>query len=234
MTRALLADDEPLLLEEMRDLLVEAWPELEIVATARTGAEALQRLSECAPHVAFLDIEMPRMNGLEVAAAESGTRIVFVTAHERHAVAAFERGAADYLLKPVTPARLAISVRRLKRLLSSSAEQGSGGVLRFVQAWRGNTMHVVPIDEVIAFVSDDKYTRVVSLRGELHLRRSLTELAKELDGAVFWSVARGTVIHARYIEKVERSELGEIRVRMAHMDSPLAIGRSHRDRFRGM
>jgi DNA-binding LytR/AlgR family response regulator len=226
---ALIADDEPLLLAELRDLLAEAWPELRIVAEASNGADALRMIDEKKPDVAFLDIEMPRIDGVDVAAATKDVRVVFVTAYERYAVDAFDRGATDYLLKPLTPARLAIAVQRLKALLRPA--EGNG--LRFVQAWSGNTMRVVPIDEVVAFLSQDKYTRVVTARGDLLLRRSLTDLRGELDGD-FWTINRGTVIHARYIEQIERGDGRELHVRMQALPKPILVGRQYRDRFRGM
>jgi DNA-binding LytR/AlgR family response regulator len=228
MPSALIADDEPLLRAELRDLLVEAWPELEIVAEAATGAEALRLLADRRPDVAFLDVEMPRIDGMQVAAAVKDTRIVFVTAYERYAVEAFERGATDYLLKPLTPARMAVAVQRLKVALKGD------GTLRFVQAWNGNVMRVVPIDEVVAFVSQDKYTRVVTERGELLLRRSLVELRAELDGAEFWTINRATVINARCIERIERGDGRDLHLQMRAMPKPILVGRAHRERFRGM
>jgi DNA-binding LytR/AlgR family response regulator len=230
MPTALIADDEPLLLAELRDLLAEAWPALQIVAEARTGTEALRMLCEHRPDVAFLDIEMPRANGLDVAAAAGTTRVIFVTAHDRHAVQAFDRGAADYLLKPLTPARLALAVQRLQAAMAPA----DTGQLRFVQAWVGTAMRVVPIEEIIALVSEDKHTRVVTARGDLLLRRSLVDLLRDLDPSLFWTVARGTVIHARYIEEVRRSSDEGMHLRMTGMAASVAIGQRYRERFRGM
>jgi DNA-binding LytR/AlgR family response regulator len=230
MPTALLADDEPLLLAELRELLAEAWPALEVVAEARTGPQALRLIGEQSPDIAFLDIEMPRINGLDVAASAGSTRVVFVTAYDRYAVEAFERGAADYLLKPLTPARVGLAVQRLKVLMAPIG----AATLRFVQAWSGSTMRVVPIDEVVAFISADKHTRVFTARGDLLLRRSLVELTRELDASVFWPVARGTVIHARYIEAIHRSSDHGLQLRMSAMPTPIAIGRRYRERFRGM
>ena len=187
-------------------------------------------LDEHRPDVAFLDIEMPRVNGLDVAAAAGTTRVIFVTAHDRHAVQAFERGAADYLLKPLTPARIALSVQRL-RAATMSADAGR---LRFVQAWVGTAMRVVPIEEIVALISEDKHTRVITARGDLLLRRSLVDLMQDLDASTFWAVARGTVIHARYIEEVRRSSDEGMHLRMTGMATSLAIGKRYRERFRGM
>jgi DNA-binding LytR/AlgR family response regulator len=228
MPTALIADDEPLLRAELRDLLAEAWPELDIVAEAATGADALRLIDDRKPDVAFLDVEMPRIDGMQVAASTKGVRIVFVTAYERYAVDAFDRGAADYLLKPLTPARTALAVQRLKTALKE------GSALRFVQAWSGNVMRVVPIDEVVAFISQDKYTRVVTERGDLLLRKSLVELRAELDEQAFWTINRGTVINARCIERIERGDGRDLHLLMRAMTKPILVGRAHRERFRGM
>ncbi|HEY4082714.1 MAG TPA: LytTR family DNA-binding domain-containing protein [Burkholderiaceae bacterium] len=230
MATAIIADDEPLLLVELKDLLADAWPALQIVAQARTGSEALRMIGELQPDVAFLDIEMPRMSGLEVAAVAKPTHVVFVTAYDRYAVEAFEHGAADYLLKPLTPARIALAVQRLKAMLAPA----DAASLRFVQAWVGSAMRVVPIEEVVAFISDDKHTRVVTARGDLLLRRSLVELMRELDPSLFWPVARGTVIHARYIQEVRRSSDEGLHLRMVGVATPIMIGQRYRERFRGM
>ena len=230
MPTALIADDEPLLLLELRDLLADAWPALHIVGEARTGSEALRMLGEHRPDVAFLDVEMPRASGLEVAAAAGTARVVFVTAHDRHAVRAFECGAADYLLKPLTPARIALAVQRLQAALAPMET----GKLRFVQAWIGSAMRVVPIEEIVAFISEDKHTRVVTARGDLLRRRSLVDLVRDLDPSIFWAVARGVVIHARYIEEVRRSSDEGMHLRMVGIVKPVAIGQRYRERFRGM
>ena len=231
MPTALIAEDEPLLLLELRDLLHEAWPELEIVAEATSGPEALRLIGASKPDVAFLDIEMPRMGGLEIAAATPDTRVVFVTAHERYAVDAFAKGAADYLLKPVTPARIGLTVQRLQSLLEA---EETGAQLRFVQAWQGNSMRVVPVEDVVALVSSDKYTRVITTRGDLLLRRSLIELMKELDPTMFWPISRGTVIHAKFIDHIERGEGRDLNVQMVSLAQPISVRGAYRDRFRGM
>ena len=230
MTTALLADDEPQLLEELRQLLAESWPELEIVALARNGTEARRLLDELRPDIAFLDIRMPGIDGLGLAQlAPAGTRLVFVTAHAEHALAAFERAAVDYLHKPVTPARLAATVQRLQ------ATQAPRSTMRFLQAWTGNTMKLLDVDQLAALRSELRHTRALSQGGEqLLLRTSLGELLRELDPQLFWQIHRGSVVNALAIERIERREDGELWVHLKGQAQPLPVSRAHRGRFKGM
>ena len=230
MTTALLADDEPQLLDELQQLLAEAWPELDIVALARNGTEARRLLAELHPDIAFLDIRMPGIDGLDVAQlAPTGTRLVFVTAHAEHALAAFERAAVDYLHKPVTPARLAATVQRLQ------AAQPPRTGLRFLQAWTGNTMKLLDVDSLAALRSELRHTRALSQGGEqLLLRTSLGELQQALDPQLFWQIHRGSVVNARAIERIERRDDGELWVHLRGLAQPLPVSRAHRGRFKGM
>ena len=230
MTTALIADDEPQLLEELRQLLAEAWPELDIVALARNGTEARRLLAELRPDIAFLDIRMPGIDGLDVAQlAPAGTRLVFVTAHAEHALAAFERAAVDYLHKPVTPARLAATVQRLQ------VAQPPRAGLRFLQAWTGNTMKLLDVDSLAALRSELRHTRALSQGGEqLLLRTSLGELQQALDPQLFWQIHRGSVVNARAIERIERRDDGELWVHLRGLAQALPVSRAHRGRFKGM
>ncbi|MEO6277867.1 LytTR family DNA-binding domain-containing protein [Roseateles sp.] len=230
MTTALIADDEPQLLEELRELLAQAWPELEIVAQARNGTEARRLLDELRPDIAFLDIRMPGIDGLGLAQlAPPGTRLVFVTAHAEHALAAFERAAVDYLHKPVTPARLAATVQRLQ------AGQPQRSELRFLQAWTGNTMKLLDVVQLAALRSELRHTRALSQSGEqLLLRTSLGELQQSLDPQLFWQIHRGSVVNARAIERIERRDDGELWVHLRGLAQALPVSRAHRGRFRGM
>lgn len=234
MTTALLADDEPLLLDELRVLLQEAWPSLDVVACAQTGAQARRLIDELRPDVVFLDIRMPGLNGLELARlAPPGTHLVFVTAHAEHALDAFEHAAVDYLRKPVTPARLAVTVQRLQQRLN--AQPGIHKPLRFVQAWVGQNMRVVEVDAIAALRSEQRYTRALNLDGDsLLLRTPLGELLTQLDEDLFWQVHRGCVINARAIERVERRDDGELLVHVRGQSVALPVSRTHRGRFRGM
>ena len=231
MTTALIADDEPQLLEELRELLAEAWPELDIVGQARNGTEARRLLDELRPDIAFLDIRMPGIDGLALAGlAPPQTRLVFVTAHAEHALQAFEHAAVDYLHKPVTPARLAATVQRLQAQAPTHAAP-----LRFLQAWTGNTMKLLEVEQLAALRSELRHTRALSQGGEnLLLRTSLGELLPELDPQLFWQIHRGSVVNARAIARIERRDDGELWVHLKGVGQPLPVSRAHRGRFRGM
>ncbi|WP_457321251.1 LytR/AlgR family response regulator transcription factor, partial [Roseateles sp. P5_E11] len=161
--------------------------------------------------------------------APPATRLVFVTAHAEHALAAFERAAVDYLHKPVTPARLAATVQRLQ------AAQPQRSDLRFLQAWTGNTMKLLDVDHLAALRSELRHTRALSQGGEqLLLRTSLGELQKELDPQLFWQIHRGSVVNARAIERIERRDDGELWVHLRGLAQALPVSRAHRGRFKGM
>lgn len=236
---ALIADDEPVLLEELRCLLQEAWPELQIVASAGSGSEARRLLDRWQPDMAFLDIRMPGIDGLSLARlAPPRTRLVFVTAHAEHALEAFEHDAAvDYLRKPLTPARLALTVQRLQKQMATAAEAPANANAgpRFLQAWIGNNLRLIELEQVAVLRSDLRHTRVQSFDGtQLLLRTPLLELQQALDPELFWQVHRGTVVNARAIERVERREDGELQLHLRAPGGVLTVSRSQRGRFKGM
>jgi DNA-binding LytR/AlgR family response regulator len=234
MTTALLADDEPVLLAELQALLKDAWPDLEIVARAHNGTQARRLLAEHRPDLAFLDIRMPGIDGLALAGlVPAGTQIVFVTAHAEHALDAFECAAVDYLRKPVTPSRLALTVQRLQgRLLEApTTRQGP----RFLQAWVGSNLRLIERDQIACLRSELRHTRVTSFEGQsLLLRVPLGELLSQLDPALFWQVHRGVAINARAIERVERRDEGDWLVHLRGISEAMPVGRSYRGRFKGM
>lgn len=232
MTTALLADDEPQLLEELAQLLAEAWPELTIVGRARNGSEARRLLDALQPDVAFLDIRMPGIDGLALARlAPAQTRLVFVTAHAEHALDAFEHAAVDYLHKPVTPARLAATVQRLQAATATT----SPSRLRFLQAWTGNTMKLLEVEQLAALRSELRHTRALSQGGEqLLLRMPLGELQQQLDPALFWQIHRGCIVNARAIERIERRDDGELWVQLRGLAQALPVSRTQQARFKGM
>ncbi|HEX5042018.1 MAG TPA: LytTR family DNA-binding domain-containing protein [Candidatus Polarisedimenticolaceae bacterium] len=233
---AVIADDEPLLRRELRESLADLWPELEIVSECGDGASALHAIEEQRPDVSFLDVRMPKLSGLEVAERVQGaTQVVFVTAYDEHAVAAFEQGAADYILKPVKHARLAATIHRLKqRLAGIPATRGSHRPwLHWIQATLGQTLRFFDVRDVYYCRSDGKYTRIVTRETEALIRRSLTALLEDLDPDVFWQIHRGIAVNVRYIDTVDRGG-GDMVVKLREGRAELPVSRTHQGRFRGM
>ena len=236
--------------EQLRGRLAVAWPELQVVADARNGAEALALFERERPELAFLDIRMPAPNGLEVAAKIAGRcHIVFVTAYEAHAIEAFERGAVDYLLKPVDPDRLAVTIVRLKQCMQAppdldrltsilSAIQLEGGQatnrMRWIKATVGNQLRIIAIDEVLFFQATDKYTRVVMQGGEALIRKPLKELLDELDPAQFWQIHRSTIVNVRAIANVSRDIQGRLIVSIKDLPERLEVSRGYAHLFKSL
>ncbi|MBA4341745.1 MAG: DNA-binding response regulator [Methylibium sp.] len=235
MSTALIADDEAVLLEELQALLQETWPELQIVARASTGTEAQRLLQQLRPDIAFLDIRMPGIDGLELARlAPAGTQLVFVTAHAEHALEAFEHAAVDYLHKPVTPARLALTVQRLKSRKAPKAAAAQDG-LRFVQAWVGKNLRLLEVERIALLRAELRHTRAISLEGaSLLLRTPMGELLDQLDPQLFWQIHRSAVVNVRAIERVERRDDGELWVHGQGLGQGVQVSRSQRGRFKGM
>jgi DNA-binding LytR/AlgR family response regulator len=236
MPTAIIADDEPLLRRELRETLGDLWPELSVVAEYGDGAAALATFEEVRPDVAFLDIRMPKLSGLELAECIQGeSLVVFVTAYDEHAVAAFEQGAADYLLKPIRPARVAATVARLRQRLTQRADGKLGGrYLQRIQATVGNTLRFFNVDEICCFRSDVKYTRVITSGAEGLIRRSLSALCENLDSARFWKINRGIVVNVDHIDSIVREETGAMTVRLKSGQGELPVSKPHQSQFRGM
>ena len=218
---ALIAEDEPLMRERLKEKLAEVWPELAVVAEASDGDEALALVDIHEPRIAFLDIRMPGRTGLEVAAAIGGDcHVVFITAYDQYAIAAFDAGAVDYLLKPVETERLAQTVERVKAKLASApadlspivAElraRGGGGTparLKWIKAAVGKQIKLIPVDEVVYFQSDMKYTRVVLAQSEALIRTPLKDLLAELDPDRFWQIHRSTIVNVAALSGVLRED----------------------------
>lgn len=243
---ALIADDEPHLAEDLRAQLARAWPQLRILALAANGIEALDALDTQRPDIAFLDIRMPGLGGLEVAQRMAAAcHVVFVTAYDQYAVAAFEAEAVDYLLKPVTAQRLAQTVARLKARLNGpaadlrglleklAAPQGAAR-LRWVRATVGAELRLIAVEEVCYFEAADKYTRVVTASGEALIRTPIRELAEQLDPEQFWQVHRGTLVNARRIAAASRDLRGRLVLRLKDVDEALVVSRAYAHLFRQM
>lgn len=248
--KALIADDEPLLALSLRSALGEAWPELEIAAVVPNGLEAVQAAERLRPDVAFLDIRMPGLTGLEAAwelaerMGDAAPAVVFVTAYDEYATEAFELAAVDYLLKPIARERLAGTVMRLKakrrgfeelarqlRALGSLAPKGE--TLRQVRAGAGNAVTLIPIDEVCYFQAADKYTTVVTAAGEALIRTPLKELAAQLPDT-FQQVHRGTLVNLKAVAAAVRDDVGRISLRLRHRKETLPVSRVYADLFRAM
>jgi DNA-binding LytR/AlgR family response regulator len=228
-------------------MLQALWPDLHIVAEAEDGIEALHALEQHRPQVLFLDIEMPGMSGIEVAKAASGRcHIVFVTAYDQYAVSAFEQGAVDYVMKPISVARMAAAVSRLKERLNSAPAQLDGMLralaatapkrphLRWINASQGQTLKVITVNEICYFKSDNKYTLVVTPHQESVIRRPIKELVQELDPTVFWQIHRGTVINANAIAGVQRDVGGHLRVKLKERKETLLVSDPYVHLFKSM
>src|SRR3989440_4279684 len=254
MTRALIADDEPLMREQLRARLFELWPELEIVAEAKNGVEAVEQVAALRPEIVFLDIRMPAKTGIEAAreiVALDGRppEIVFVTAYDQYAIDAFQQGVIDYVLKPAERERLGVTVERLRKRLaepspSSDALQQAlarlaeklepASRLEWIQASVGNQIQMIPIDEVLFFVSDEKYTRVQTAQQEALIRKPIKELIAELDPQQFWQIHRSTLINAQAIAGIVRDERGRQLVAIKGRPEKLEVSRSFAHLFKGM
>lgn len=260
--RAIIADDEPFLARFLSDELKRVWPELEIVATLGNGIDAAKSIDALEPDVAFLDIQMPGMTGLEVAQGIEGkTLCVFVTAYDEFALKAFEHGALDYLLKPVNSDRLAKSVNRIKQrinvaingeventppnlaaalqqLLRSASASPPTAHLRYVRAHERNAQgeHVLQIDvnDVLYFDAADKYTCVVMPSGEKLLRTSIAELEAALDPSLFQRIHRSTLVNLKFVHATRRDESGRMFVKIKDHNRELPVSRAYHDAFSRM
>jgi DNA-binding LytR/AlgR family response regulator len=252
---ALVADDEPHLARALVAELQRQWPALQVVHVARHGLEAADRIAALQPDLAFLDIQMPGLSGLEVAQGIEGrTRVVFVTAYDEFAVQAFEREALDYVLKPVRAERLAATVQRVQKALAAPAEDGAALLaalqrllpgaaaagataperLRWVRASQGELMHQIPVDEVLYFRADDKYTVVRTAERELLIRTPIAELAQQLDPADFVQAHRSTIVNLRHLAGTRRDEASRLFLRIKGLAQELPVSRAYVHLFKAM
>lgn len=201
---AILADDEPFMRAALRERLAQLWPELRLLQECEDGIEALQAIQRLRPQLAFLDIRMPGLTGLQVADAlqDVNTRVVFVTAYDAHAVEAFEAQAVDYVLKPVELPRLAKTVARLREALTPSPARPAND---WLQVAVGSQVRLLHVDDVQYFESDSKYTRVVAADCDGLIRLSLKELLERLDASRFMQVHRSVVVNRRHVHGVHRT-----------------------------
>lgn len=246
MTTAVVAEDEDTLRQQLVEQLGQLWPELDIVGEASDGVQALRLLQDVQPDILFLDIQMPGATGLEVARQASGrSRVVFVTAYDQHAVTAFEQGAIDYVLKPISAARLFSTVGRLKERLAQPparlepvlGQLGGGQArapLRWITASIGQNLRLITVDEIVYFQADNKYTRVVTADAEALIRKPLKELVDELDAQQFWQIHRSTLVNAAAIAGVARDFRGRMLVKLKNRDDSLLVSDSYTHLFRQM
>ncbi|MEO3713476.1 LytR/AlgR family response regulator transcription factor [Roseateles flavus] len=252
---ALLADDEPHLNRVLQDRLRELWPALRIVAVAANGAEAAEQIARLQPDIAFLDIQMPGLSGLEVAQGIEGpTRVVFVTAYDQHALEAFEQEAVDYVLKPVRAERLQRTVERLQRalalgpsgqapddqlqrllrqLLSDTSAAGKPP-LRHLRANQGQLTHQIPVEDILYCQADDKYTVVRTAASEFLIRTPISELLTQLDPQRFWQVHRATLVNVDHLQCTRRDGNGKLFLRLQGLDGELAVSRAYVHLFKAM
>jgi DNA-binding LytR/AlgR family response regulator len=242
MPVALIVEDEPLLMAELRDQLAALWPELRIAGHAENGVEAVSMLEALKPDVVFLDIQIPGLTGIEVARhVGEHAQIVFVTAYAEHAVQAFEAGAVDYIVKPVTAARLLQTVKRLKTRSTAPVPAGVWQQLapapvqhlKWIKASAGNTVRLVMVRDVQFFQSDGKYTRVVTSEGEALIRLPLKSLIEQLDPAQFTQIHRGAIVNLEAIDRIERDG-ASMEIRLKGRSNKLAVSDAYTRQFRQM
>ena len=246
---AVVADDEPALRRHLERLLDELWPEAQVVASVGDGVSALAALSEHSPDVAFLDIRMPGMSGLEVAkrhnAQTNDTAIVFVTAFDEHALEAFERSAVDYLVKPATVGRLSETIERLRQRNSSSFSEEvldsiaqqlakTGSHLRWLRVGLGETVQFVDVNQVQFFRADQKYTSAFTEDAEHLVKLSITDLSARLDPACFWRIHRGTIVNVSAIASASRDFRGRYRLTLKNRPESLTVSATYAHLFRRM
>jgi len=254
--KAVIAEDESILRNDLLALLKSAWPELDVVAACEDGGAALDAIAAHKPEVAFLDIRMPGLTGLEVAAATAEaspeTQVVFVTAYNQYAIEAFERGAVDYLLKPIAEDRLAATVRRLKARIGSGPSDGDAlaaivaelraklppekgpAPLAWITASVGKETRLIMVEDVAYFRAEDKYTVVMTAEGEALIRKPLRDLLEVLDPVVFKQVHRSTIVNMRCIAGITRDDTGRGTMRLKNRPETLAVSLTFMTLFRNM
>jgi DNA-binding LytR/AlgR family response regulator len=278
MTRALIADDERLMREQLRARLKEVWPELEIVAEAKNGQEAVALTEQHHPDIVFLDIRMPVLTGVDAARQIAqlptfeeaqgwpGCEIVFITAYDQYAVQAFEQGVVDYVLKPAERERLQVTVQRIRQRMAERANRKPEGPedtdtplathtpemqqllqrlagqlnpqapakLQWIQATVRQAIQMIPVEDVLFFISDEKYTRVQTATVEALIRKPIKELVEEIDMNLFWQIHRSTLVNIKAIAGVSRDERGRQLVSVRGLTEKLEVSRSYAGLFKAM
>lgn len=248
MPTAIVAEDEPILRTQLETKLAKLWPDLEIIASVGDGAAALEALEDRQPDFMFLDIQMPEMTGVEVA-RHVGARchVVFVTAYDEYAVQAFETGAVDYILKPATDERLAVTIERLKAKLAQPPRDLKAILakigehvgarkerLLWIKATIGQNLRLIPVAEVLFFQSDEKYTRVVTAETEALIKTPIREILDGVDPELFWQIHRSTLVNVNAIAAVTRDFRGQAHVKIKGKDDSLVVSRIYSHLFKQM
>jgi DNA-binding LytR/AlgR family response regulator len=247
MPTALIAEDEPMLRAQLKGRLSEAWPELGDIIEAENGDLALALIDERRPDVAFLDIRMPRQSGLDVARAIAGRcHVVFVTAYDEYAIAAFDEGAVDYVLKPVTADRIGKVVARIKARLGAppldlaalleklAGREETAAPLKWIRASLGNIMQMIAVADVVYFQAEDKYTKVVTRESAALIRKPIKDLYDELDQEAFWQIHRATIVNLQAIARVERDFRDQPVITLKSRPEKLTVSRTFAHRFKAM
>jgi DNA-binding LytR/AlgR family response regulator len=274
MPTALIADDERLMREQLRARLSEVWPDLEIVAEARNGQEAVELTAQHHPDVVFLDIRMPVLTGVdaarqiaqlptfEEAGGWPGCEIVFITAYDQYAVQAFEQGVVDYVLKPAERERLKLTVERVCQRIAERSDHGGDAAiglaahtpamqqllqqlsaqinpqqapkLQWIQATVRQAIQMIALEDILFFISDEKYTRVQTATMEALIRKPIKELVEEIDMRLFWQIHRSTLVNIKAIAGVSRDERGRQLVSVRGHPEKLEVSRSYAGLFKGM
>ncbi len=248
---AIIADDEATLRSYLRDMLHDIWPDLHISAEAKNGSEALNLIKELEPDVAFLDIKMPGLSGINVAHyANNSCRIVFITAYNEYAIKAFELEAVDYLLKPLEKSRLTKTISRLKQQLMqkntikqdwsrildqlNTAAVNSENYIRWIKASKQGKVFVISIEDVCYFKAGDKYTRVVTQTKEWLIKKTLKELECELDPNVFWRIHRAAIVNMSFVVSASRTIDGRYKLQLMNQKTSLTVSRAYALQFKQM
>lgn len=250
--RAIIADDETPSRTHLKSRLLSAWPELDICGEAKNGIEAKQMIESIHPDVAFLDIKMPGLSGMQVARETAGIcRVVFITAYDQYAVDAFENEAVDYILKPATVERLLKTVKRLKAQIAESSPPADmsevferliaemdGSIapryLKWIKVQVKDAVRLIPVEKIYFFKASNKYTLVMTKKRESLIRKPIAELAEELDPDIFFRIHRGTIVNANYIEKVSTSPTGRGQIRLIDRAEIHTVSRSYAHLFKQM
>lgn len=251
MPTAILADDERMMRDQLRSRLKQVWPELDILAEAKNGEEAIQLVETHQPDFVFLDIRMPVKTGIEAAKAIGNkAHVVFITAYDQYAIEAFDHGAVDYVMKPADVERLSRTVERLKSRLAAGAPADMSAMLNqlaqqmglkpkpnylnWIQASIGQELRLIPVEDILFFQSDEKYTRVQTAAYEALIRKPVRDLAEELDPALFWQIHRSTLVNAKAIAGVVRDMRGRHLVQVKGLTEKLEVSRSFVHLFKQM